>query len=199
MLTRKWNWTKTNETETGRSCLSGWQRLNGRCEGQQEETQTALLYAGCSLCLSECCVVLVANFSCHATKTSICKWRGGGVSSRLSSRSSVSYSTTPCRTSIAHIFLRGLSHWTLLRWDGDTISLRYDSRLCFKWDFARWVDVITICSRRSDTIQLLLSTLCRLSFSLKHIATDVRSMPHTVHHGLRSVVLGYVRMSEEEI
>jgi len=33
-------------------------------------------------------------------------------------------------------------------------------------------DTIIVCSRRNDTIRLRLTTLCRLSLSRKHIATD---------------------------
>jgi hypothetical protein len=127
MLTRKWNWTKTNETETGRSCLSGWQRLNGRCEGQQEETQTAFLYAGCSLCLSPYYAVVLANFSYPATRLVRANEGKGSIwAMSVTQRRSV--------VSKLRILFKGLSHW----YDGHTMRPRYDFTLHFKWDLAHW-------------------------------------------------------------
>lgn len=122
MLTRKWNWTKTNETETGRSCRSGWQqRLNGRCEGQ-----TAFLYAGCSLRLSQCCIAVVANFSRPATEPSFCN---GGVRGECLGNVHVAALSVAQRSyvvCILHILFKGLSHSAVLtiRWRYNYLTIR---------------------------------------------------------------------------
>jgi len=184
MLTRKWNWTKTNESETGRSCRSGWQRLNGRCEGQ-----TAFLYAGCSLCLSQCCIVVVANFNRPATEPSICNCGGGECKATFMSQLCPLPNEAMLCVYCA-CFLRGCHTRQYLRFDGDTTILRYDSTLCFKLYLTHWV--YTICSGKADTIQWLLSKLCHLTVSRKDIATDAWFVPQKVRRGRCNVELSYV-------